>query len=171
MGLLIIYDGYHTMSVLCIFCLSLRRRQKELEEKLIEEEVAKRVEALVAERVEQELEKRKDEIEAEVLRRVDKAKRIMEKQMLEEMEKQREAEVEAQRLKEVKYFLSCRRLCNLVLFGGMRSGHRVMRQHCTTWTVTVFSFQKHRPMKLAKICRSSGVCVDNQALHSPKGNK
>ena len=78
------------------------RRQKELEERLIEEEVAKRVEALVAKRVEEELERRKDEIEAEVLRRVEEAKKIMEKQMLEEMERQRQAEVEAQKAKEVK---------------------------------------------------------------------
>lgn len=77
------------------------RKQKELEEKLIEEEVARRVEELVAKRVEEELERRKDEIEAEVLRRVEEAKRIMEKQMLEELEQQREAELEAQRLKEV----------------------------------------------------------------------
>ena len=73
-----------------------------MEEKIIEEEVAKRVEELVAKRVEEELEKRKDEIEAEVLRRVEEAKRIMEKQMLEEMEKQREAELVAQRQKEVQ---------------------------------------------------------------------
>ena len=72
-----------------------------MEEKLIEEEVARRVEELVAKRVEEELEKRKDEIEAEVLRRVEEAKRIMEKQMLQELEKQREAELEAQKLKEV----------------------------------------------------------------------
>ncbi len=78
------------------------RRQKELEEKLIEEEVAKRVEELVAQRVEEELEKRKDEIEQEVLRRVEEAKRIMEKQMLEEMEKQRQVEMETQKKKEVK---------------------------------------------------------------------
>ena len=78
------------------------RRQKELEEKLIEEEVAKRVEELVAQRVEEELEKRKDEIEQEVLRRVEEAKRIMEKQMLEEMERQRQVEMEAQKKKEVK---------------------------------------------------------------------
>ena len=78
------------------------RRQKDLEEKLIEEEVAKRVEELVAQRVEEELEKRKDEIEQEVLRRVEEAKRIMEKQMLEEMERQRQVEMEAQKKKEVK---------------------------------------------------------------------
>ena len=63
--------------------------------------MARRVEALVKQRVEEELEKRKDEIEAEVLRRVEEAKRIMERQMLEELEKQREAELQSQRAKEV----------------------------------------------------------------------
>ena len=44
---------------------------------------------MVALRVAEELEKRKDEIEAEVLRRVEEAKQIMEKQMLEELERRR----------------------------------------------------------------------------------
>lgn len=56
---------------------------------------------MVAKRVEEELERRKDEIEAEVRRRVEEAKKIMEKQMLEELERQREAELEAQKMKEV----------------------------------------------------------------------
>lgn len=43
---------------------------------MVEEETAKRVEQLVAERVQQELERRKDEIEAEVLRRVEEAKKV-----------------------------------------------------------------------------------------------
>lgn len=41
-------------------------RQKELEQKMIEEETAKRVEALVEKRVQEELEKRKADIEKEV---------------------------------------------------------------------------------------------------------
>lgn len=73
-----------------------------MEEKLIEEEVARRVEQLVSKRVEEELEKRKEEIEAEVERRIEVAKRIMEKELLEEMERKRQAELEAQRIKEVK---------------------------------------------------------------------
>lgn len=76
-------------------------RQQEIEEKLIEEETARRVEELVAKRVEEELEKRKDEIEREVLRRVEEAKRIMERQLLEELERQRQAEVAAQKAREV----------------------------------------------------------------------
>lgn len=74
-----------------------------MEEKLIEEEVARRVEELVAQRVEAELERRKEEIEAEVMRRVEEAKKTLEKQMMEEMERQRAAELEAQAKKEVKY--------------------------------------------------------------------
>lgn len=42
----------------------------------MEEETTKRVEELVAKRVQEELEKRKDEIEAEVLRRVEEAKKV-----------------------------------------------------------------------------------------------
>lgn len=59
------------------------------------------MEELVAKRVEEELEKRKDEIEREVLRRVEEAKRIMEKQLLEELERQRQAELAAQKAREV----------------------------------------------------------------------
>ena len=69
----------------------------------MEEEVARRVEALVAQRVEEELEKRKDEIEAEVLRRVEEAKKIMESQMLEELELKRQNELALQKKKEVKF--------------------------------------------------------------------
>lgn len=51
------------MKILRICWVVFNRRQKELEEKLIEEEVARRVEELVAKRVEEELERRKDEID------------------------------------------------------------------------------------------------------------
>lgn len=67
-------------------CLSVCRRQREVEQKMVEEEAAKRIEELVQKRVEEELEKRKEEIEAEVQRRVEEAKRAMERQMMEEME-------------------------------------------------------------------------------------
>lgn len=82
-------------------CSPSSSRQQEIEEKLIEEETARRVEELVAKRVEEELEKRKDEIEREVLRRVEEAKRIMERQLLEELERQRQAELAAQKAREV----------------------------------------------------------------------
>ena len=73
-----------------------------MEEKLIEEEVAKRVDAIVKQRVEEELSKRQAEIEAEVQRRVDEVKQKMEKQMLEELEKERQHRIEQQKLQEVK---------------------------------------------------------------------
>jgi len=73
-----------------------------MEEKLIEEEVARRVEAIVAKRVEEEMEKRKEEIEAEVLRRIEDAKRAMEAEMLAELERKRQAELKAQQIKEVQ---------------------------------------------------------------------
>ena len=56
---------------------------------------------MVAKRVEEEIAKRKDEIDSEVLRRVEEAKQIMEKQMLEEFEKRRQEHLEEQQIKEV----------------------------------------------------------------------
>ena len=64
-------------------------------------EANKRIEDLVAQRVEQELERRREEIEAEVLRRVEEAKKIMEAQMLEEMERKRQEQMEEQKKREV----------------------------------------------------------------------
>lgn len=91
----------------------MNRRQKEMEAKLIEEETAKRVEEIVAQRVAEELEKRKDDIEAEVMRRVEEAKQLMEEQMLKEMERRKQEELEAQNRKEVGLFsdLSFRIVC------------------------------------------------------------
>jgi arginine/glutamate-rich protein 1 len=65
----------------------------------------KRIEEMVALRVAEELEKRKDEIEAEVLRRVEEAKQIMEKQMLEELERRRKERLEEENRREVLYFV------------------------------------------------------------------
>lgn len=60
---------------------------------------------MVAQRVAEELEKRKDEIEAEVLRRVEEAKQIMERQMLEELERRRKERLEEENRREVSYFV------------------------------------------------------------------
>lgn len=79
------------------------RRQKEQEQKIIEEETTKRIEEMVAQRVAEELEKRKDEIEAEVLRRVEEAKQIMEQQMLQELERRRKERLEEEKRREVPY--------------------------------------------------------------------
>lgn len=51
--------------------------------------------------MEEELEKRKDDIEKEVLRRVEEAKKIMEKEMVAELERRQQMELEAQKAKEV----------------------------------------------------------------------
>ena len=56
---------------------------------------------LVDQRVQEELERRKEEIEAEVLRRVEEAKRVMEQQLLEEMERKKQEREEDERRKEV----------------------------------------------------------------------
>jgi len=80
------------------------RRQKEQEQKIVEEETVKRIEEMVALRVAEELEKRKDEIEAEVLRRVEEAKQIMEQQMLQELERRRKERLEEENRREVLYY-------------------------------------------------------------------
>jgi len=84
--------------------LERQRRQNELEAKLVEEETAKRIEEMVALRVAEELERRKDEIEAEVLRRVEEAKATMEAEMMEELQKQKAAALEEERKREVHNF-------------------------------------------------------------------
>lgn len=68
---------------------------------VIEEEAAKRIELLVKKRVEEELEKRKDEIELEVTKRVEAAKKQMEREMMIELEKRREQAREEERKREV----------------------------------------------------------------------
>ena len=78
------------------------RRQKEAEQKSIQEEANKRIEEMVSKRVEEELERRRDEIEAEVLRRVEEAKKVLEAQMLEEMEKRKQEQLEEAKRREVR---------------------------------------------------------------------
>ncbi len=78
------------------------RRQKESRENLIQAEVDRRVKDIVETRVREELERRKDEIENEVKRRVDVLKRTMEKQMLIEIEKRNTDEIRKLIAKEVE---------------------------------------------------------------------
>lgn len=78
-----------------------------MEAKNIEDEANKRIEELVAARVAEELERRREEIEAEVLRRVEEAKVIMEAQMLAEMEKRKQEQLEEAQKREVR-IKSCR---------------------------------------------------------------
>lgn len=68
---------------------------------IIEEEASKRIEMLVKKRVEEELEKRRDEIEQEVKRRVEEAKAEMEREMMLELERRREQIREEERRREV----------------------------------------------------------------------
>lgn len=53
--------------------------------------------------MEEELEKRKDEIESEVQRRVEAAKALMEQEMMMELEKRRAQAREEERKREVNY--------------------------------------------------------------------
>lgn len=77
------------------------RRQKDSRENFIQSEVERRVKDLVEARVREELERRKDEIENEVKRRVDVFKRTMEKQMITEMEQRNSEEIKLLMAREV----------------------------------------------------------------------
>ena len=77
------------------------RRQRELEQRLVEEQSAARIEALVQKRVEEELARRKDEIEAEVNRRVQEATAAMEAQLMAELERRRQEQIELEKQREV----------------------------------------------------------------------
>lgn len=68
---------------------------------MVEDESARRIEMLVKKRVEEELERRKDEIDQEVTRRVEAAKAEMEKELMLELEKRREMAREEERKREV----------------------------------------------------------------------
>lgn len=96
------------------------RRQRDAEQKQVEELAARRVEELVARKVEEELERRKDEIEAEVLRRVEEAKHLMEEQMLQELEKKRQEQEEEQRKREVRF---------MTMRDGSNTGHTLLVSH------------------------------------------
>ena len=78
-------------------------RQKEIEARTIEMETNKRIEELVARRVEEELERRRDQIEEEVLRRVEEAKKIMEEQMMKELEIRKTQQLEEAKQREVLF--------------------------------------------------------------------
>merc|ERR1719516_908429 len=73
-----------------------------MEAKSVEVEANKRIEELVAKRVEEELERRRDEIETEGLRRVEEAKAAMEAQMMQELEKRKQEQLEEAQRREVR---------------------------------------------------------------------
>lgn len=70
---------------------------------IVEEEAAKRIEMLVKKRVDDELERRKDEIELEVTRRVEAAKQQMEQEMMAELERRRQQARDDERQREVGF--------------------------------------------------------------------
>lgn len=70
---------------------------------IVEEETAKRIELMVNKRVDEELERRKDEIEMEVTRRVEAAKAQMEQEMMAELERRRAQAREDERQREVGF--------------------------------------------------------------------
>ena len=95
------------------------RKQEELEARFIEEETQRRIDELVAERVAAELQKRKSEIEEEVLKRVEDAKRVMERQLVEEMErkqKQQEEEEERKKVSAKLFSLHTKQLISSFIF-------------------------------------------------------
>ncbi len=61
----------------------------------------------MAQRVAEELERRRDEIEAEVLRRVEEAKKVMEAEMLQEMERRKQEQLEEAKRREVGLIFLC----------------------------------------------------------------
>lgn len=79
-----------------------QRRLRDFEEKVIEAAAAERIEELVDRRVKEELERRRDEIETEVLRRVEEAKNLMEQQMMEELEKRKQEQLRETERREVR---------------------------------------------------------------------
>lgn len=69
----------------------------------MEVEINRRVEELVEKRMASEREKRSQEIELEVQRRVAEAKRVMSREMLEELERQKQLELQRFLEKEVRH--------------------------------------------------------------------
>jgi arginine/glutamate-rich protein 1 len=69
----------------------------------MEVEINRRVEELVEKRMASERERRAQEIELEVQRRVAEAKRVMSREMLEELERQKQLELQRFLEKEVRH--------------------------------------------------------------------
>lgn len=70
---------------------------------IVEEEAMKRIELLVKKRVEEELERRKDEIEREIAARIAEKQKQMELEMMLELENRKAKALEAQRKREVQF--------------------------------------------------------------------
>ena len=111
------------------------RRQKESEAKSIEDAANKRIEELVAQRVAEELERRRDEIEAEVLRRVEEAKKVMEAEMLQEMERRKQEQIEEAKRREVGLIFLCLSVSTSLLLTTTRKTSFIshIRPHDQQW--------------------------------------
>lgn len=70
---------------------------------VVEEEAMKRIEMLVKKRVEEELERRKDEIEREIAIRISEKQKQMEAEMMLELENRKAKALEDQRKREVQF--------------------------------------------------------------------
>ena len=108
---------------ICIFfAVDSFRRQKEIDKSVLEAEMHKKVDELVAKRMEAELHKREELIEAEVKRRVTEARRTFEKELQEEFDKQRQVEYKKQLDKEVcvaqriHYLYEAVALCRRIIY-------------------------------------------------------
>jgi len=105
-------------------------RQKEVEARTIELETNKRIEELVARRVEEELERRRDQIEEEVLRRVEEAKKVMEEQMMKELEIKKKEQLEEARKREV-FFKSLHYQTEIDKFKNINNNTVICTEYCT----------------------------------------
>lgn len=99
-----------------------------LYQQTVEDEAARRIEFLVKKRVEEELEKRKDEIEQEVNRRVEAAKIQMEREMMIELEKRREAARLEEQKREVNILNSVSYTKFVVIFSSISTESNNLQQ-------------------------------------------
>ena len=77
------------------------RRASEMQAKFIEEETHRRIEDVVNKRVEEELAKRKIDIDEEVMKKVEEAKKHVQQHLQIEYERKEEAIIDKYKLKEV----------------------------------------------------------------------
>ncbi len=81
------------------------RRASEMQAKFIEEETHRRIEDVVNKRVEEELAKRKIDIDEEVMKKVEEAKKNVQQHLQIEYERKEEEILEKYKLKEVRNHL------------------------------------------------------------------
>lgn len=93
---------------------------------MVEDETARRIEMLVQKRVEEELAKRKDAIDEEVNRRVEATKAEMERELTLELERRRELIREEERKREVNMLNTV--LIAVVFFAVLHRQHQKKQQ-------------------------------------------